>query len=70
MNLLKSLSFLAVVSEYPNKNHYQAPGEPREHHLGELLQGRSKSKFNIIPSYLVLYLWVQGSIIQNYLEIK
>ena len=26
----------------------QLPGEPREHHLGEVLQGRSKSKFHII----------------------
>ena len=30
------------------------PEEPREHHLGEVLQGRSKSKFNII--YIVSYL--------------
>ena len=28
----------------------QSPGEPREHRLGEVLQGRSKSKFNIILS--------------------
>ena len=28
----------------------QPPGEPREHHLGEVLQGRLKSKFNIILS--------------------
>ena len=26
----------------------QPPGEPREYRLGEVLQGMSKSKFNII----------------------
>ena len=29
----------------------QPPGEPREHRLGKALQGRSKSKFNIILSF-------------------
>ena len=29
----------------------QPPGEPGEHRLGEVLQERSKSKFNIILSY-------------------
>ena len=31
----------------------QSPGEPWEHHLGEVLQGRSKSKFNITLSFLI-----------------
>ena len=34
----------------------QPPGEPREHHQGEVLQGSSKSKFNIILSYLIVLL--------------
>ena len=29
------------------------PEEPREHRLGEVLQGRSKSKFNIILSFFL-----------------
>ena len=49
----------------------QPPGEPREHHLGEVLQGRSKSKFYITLSYLIVLFvfWVQGHI-PNYLEMK
>ena len=31
----------------------QPSGEPREHRLGEVLQGWSKSKFNIILSFLL-----------------
>ena len=31
----------------------QPPEEPREHRLGEVLQGRSKSKFNIILSFVL-----------------
>ena len=47
------------------------PGEPREHHLGEVLQGRSKSKFNIILSNLiVLFFWVQVSIIKTIYKFK
>ena len=43
----------------------QPPGEPREHRLGEVLNGRSKSKFNITLSYsIVLLFLVQVSIIQ------
>ena len=35
----------------------QPQGEPnRVHRLGEVLQGRSKSKFNIILSFFILYL--------------
>ena len=34
----------------------QPPGKPREHHQGEVLQGSSKSKFNIILSYLIVLL--------------
>ena len=42
------------------------PGEPREHRLGEVLQGKSKPKLNIILSYLiVLFVRVQVSIIQT-----
>ena len=37
----------------------------------KLIQGRSKSKFNITYSYLIVpYFWVQGYLIPNYLEIK
>ena len=32
-------------------NQIQPLGEPREHRLGEVLQGRSKLKFNIILSF-------------------
>ena len=46
-------------------------GEPREHHLGEVLQGRSKFKFNITLSYLiVLFFFSSGFHSQSYLEIK
>ena len=31
----------------------QPPGEPREHRIGEVLQGRSKYKFNIILSFFL-----------------
>ena len=34
----------------------QPPGEPREHRLGEVLQGRWKSKCNIILSFFSLNL--------------
>ena len=36
---------------------HQPAGEPREHHLGEVLQGRTKSKLNIIFSYLSVRFW-------------
>ena len=35
------------------ENQLQPPGEPREHRLGEVLQGRSKSNFNIILSFFL-----------------
>ena len=34
------------------ENQLQPPGEPREHRLGEVLQGRSKSNFNIILHFV------------------
>ena len=37
----------------------QAPGEPREHRLGEVLQGRLKSKFIIILSCLIVLFCTQ-----------
>ena len=37
------------------KNQIQPLGEPREHRLGEVLQGRSKLKFNIILSF---FFWI------------
>ena len=41
--------------------------QPREHRLGEAIQGRSKSKFNIILSYLIVMFFLGN---QKYLEIK
>ena len=32
----------------------QSPGEPREHRLGKVLQGRLKSIITIILSYLIV----------------
>ena len=37
------------------------PGEPQEHRLGEVLQGRSKSKFNIIFSYMIVLVFFRGT---------
>ena len=48
----------------------QPPGEPREHHLGKVLQERSKSKFNIILFYNSVFWGVQVSIIQTILKSK
>ena len=46
--------FLAQTSIIRKKEiQLQPPGEPREHRLGEVLQGRSKSKFNIILSFFL-----------------
>ena len=44
------LKFLFCTKEISIKQ----PGELQEHHIGEVLQGRSKSKFNIISSYLIV----------------
>ena len=51
----QSKSTLSVImSFYKIKEiQLQPPGEPREHHLGEVLQGRTKSKFNI--AYYLLF---------------
>ena len=46
------------------------PGEPREHHLGEVLQVRSKSKFNITLSYSIVLFFSSGFHNPNYLEIQ
>ena len=35
----------------------QPPGEPREHRQGEVLRGRSKSKFNVILSLVFIFKW-------------
>ena len=38
----------------------QQPGKPWEHRLGEVPQGRLKSKFNMTLSYsIVMFFWVQ-----------
>ena len=68
---------IVFIYFYFVKKYIQPPAEHREHRLSEVLQGRSKSKFNIILSYLiVLFFWVQVCIIimklkkillQNYL---
>ena len=47
----------------------QPPGEPREHHLGEVVQGRSKSKFNIKLSYSIVF-FSSGFHNPNYLKIQ
>ena len=42
----------------------QPPGEPRDHRLGEVLQGRSKSKFYIILSFfLKIFLYLSSGVI-------
>ena len=45
-------------------------GEPQEHHLGEVLQVRSKYKYDIILSYLIVFLFSSSFCNPNYLEIK
>ena len=40
------------------------PGEPHNYHLGEVLQRRSKAKFNIILSYMIV-LFFGGSDFHN-----
>jgi len=58
------------VSYERNSATTTAPGEPREHHIGEVLQGRSKSKFNIPSSYSIVLFFSLGFHNQNYSEIK
>ena len=45
-----------VVLLERNSTPTPTPGEPREHRVGEVLQGRSKTKFNIILSFFSLNL--------------
>ena len=61
LNLILVIIFKCHFDTFQN----QPPGEPRKHHLGEVLQGRSKSKFNITLSYSIVFWGVQGSIIQT-----
>ena len=44
----------------------QPPGEPREHRLGQVLQGRSKSKFNIILSFIISIFLSSSGILINF----
>ena len=62
-----SESSYGIIYNFLNQDiQIQPPGEHRERRLGEVLQGRSKSKFNIILSYLiVLFFLVQVSIIKT-----
>ena len=55
-----------VFDKFQNK----PQGEPQEHHLDEVLKGRSKSKFNIILSYSIVPFFSSGFHKPNYLEIK
>ena len=48
---LFSLNLPLDLKRHFEKFQNQSPGELREHHLGEVQQGRSKSKFNITLSY-------------------
>ena len=45
-----NLSFIFVNKFRKKEIQHQPPGEPRAHRLGEVLQGWSKSKFNVILS--------------------
>ena len=53
--IIKRINIFLHTYIFTEKNLIQSPGEPREHRLGEVLQGSSKSKFNIILSYFVFF---------------
>ena len=71
-NFSVNLPIVFIFFYFVKKVPIQPPGEPREHHLGEVLQGRSRSKFNIILYYLIWKLCFFGSGFNNpnYLVIK
>ena len=57
-----NLPLVFIFKQHFDRFKNQPPGEPQEHHLGEVLQGRSKSNFNVILSYsIVLYFLGQVS---------
>ena len=65
-----SFDSLEALKKNVSPINIQPPGEPREHHLGKVLQERSKSKFNIILFYNSVFWGVQVSIIQTILKSK
>ena len=62
-SLILPLVFILKYGFYKFQN--QPPGEPREHHLVEVLQGRSKYKYNIPLVDSKVFFLVQVSIIQT-----
>ena len=45
--LIVNLPLVFICKFREKEINLQPPGEPREHRLDEVIQGRSKSKFNI-----------------------
>ena len=49
-----NLSLVFIFKLHFDKLQNPPPGEPREHHLGVILQERSKSKLNITVFYSIV----------------
>ena len=67
-NLSLVYTYLQLAFDTFGTNHQE--GEPQEHHLGEVLQEMSKSKFYIIILYDSSVFLGSGFHNPNYLEIK